>query len=329
MPRPHLSASERISLEALLPFGLSQTEMALRLGRSKSTISRELSRNGGPSGRYTAVNAQRRYGARRAPCRPPKKLACSALRSVVEEGIREEWSPDQISNTLLLDFPEDTAMRVSYETIYAHVYADKRRGGTLHKGLRRKHKKRRNRSHSKDRRGIIKDRVPIHERPAIVETQARIGDWEGDTVIGKNHRGAVATFVDRKSLFLVAAVMPDKTAGALYTAALAAYIGTVPRRLRHTLTVDNGKEFAGFKDIERALDIHIYFARPYCSWQRGINENTNGLLRQYLPKKTDFTHLTQEELQTYVNKLNNRPRKKLGYRTPAQAFNDAIVALRL
>jgi len=329
VPRPHLSVSERISLEALLPFGLSQTELALRLGRSKSTISRELARNSGPSGRYTAVNAQRRYGVRRAPCRPPKRLASSDLRSVVEEGLRKEWSPDQISKTLVSDFSEDKTMRVSYETIYAHVYADKKRGGTLHQGLRQKHKKRRNRSHSKDRRGIIKDRVLIHERPAIVETQERVGDWEGDTVIGKNHRGAVATFVDRKSLFLVAAVMPDKTAGALYTAALAAYIGTVPRRMRHTLTVDNGKEFAGFKDIERALDIDIYFAQPYCSWQRGINENTNGLLRQYLPKKTDFTGLTQAELQTYVDKLNNRPRKKLGYRTPDQVFKAGSVALRV
>ena len=313
----------------MLPFGLSQVEMAVRLGRSKSTISRELARNGGPSGRYTAVNAQRRYAQRREPCRPATKLASVALREAVEQRLRTEWSPEQIADTLALEFPEDKAMHVSHETIYGHIYADKKRGGTLHQGLRRKHKKRRNRSHSKERRGIIKDRVPIHERPAIVETQARVGDWEGDTVIGKNHRGAVATFVDRKSLFLIAAVMPDKTAGALYDAALAAYLGTVPRRLRHTLTVDNGKEFAGFKDIEHALDIDIYFAQPYCSWQRGINENTNGLLRQYLPKKTDFSTLTPEKLQTYVDKLNNRPRKKLGYRTPTQAFQAGIVALRV
>lgn len=329
MPGSHLTPSERVSLETLLPFGLSQAEMARRLGRSKSTVSRELRRNTGPSGRYTAVNAQRSYGIRREPCRPAPKLALPALRSVVEEGLRKEWSPEQIADTLALEFPEDKAMHVSHETIYGHVYADKKRGGTLHKGLRRRHKKRRNRGHSKERRGIIKGRALIHERPAIVETQGRIGDWEGDTVIGKNHKGAVATFVDRKSLFLVAAVMPDKSAGELYTAALTAYLGTVPRRLRHTLTVDNGKEFAGFKDIEHALDIDIYFAQPYCSWQRGINENTNGLLRQYLPKKSDFSTLTPEELQTYVDKLNNRPRKKLGYRTPAQVFQAGIVALRV
>lgn len=329
MPVSHLTSSERVSLETLLPFGLSQTEMAHRLGRSKGTISRELRRNAGPSGRYSAVNAQRHYEARRAACRPAKKLAFPALRSAVERGLGQEWSPDQIANTLALDFPEDSSMRVSHETIYQHVYADKKRGGALHQGLRQKHKSRRNRSHSKERRGIIRDRVLIHERPAIVETQERLGDWEGDTVIGKNHRGAVATFVDRRSLFLTAAVMPDKTAGALYTAVLDAYIGTVPGRLRHTLTVDNGKEFALFKDIEHALGIDIYFAQPYCSWQRGINENTNGLLRQYLPKKTDFTGLTQAELQTHVDKLNNRPRKKLGYRTPAQVFQAGIVALRV
>lgn len=329
MPGSHLSAFERVSLETMLRFGLSQTEMARRLGRSKSTISRELARNAGPLGRYRALNAQRRYAERRMACRPAQKLASPVLCSAVEEGLRKEWSPEQISDTLALEFPEDKAMHVSHETIYGHVYADKKRGGTLHRGLRHGRKKRRNRSHSKERRGIIKDRVLIHERPAIVETQERVGDWEGDTIIGKNHKGAVATFVDRKSLFLVAAVMPDKSAGELYTAAITAYHGVVPRRLRHTLTVDNGKEFASFKDIEHALDIDIYFAQPYCSWQRGINENTNGLLRQYLPKKTDFSTLTQEELQTYVDKLNNRPRKKLGYRTPAQVFKAGIVALRV
>ena len=139
----------------------------------------------------------------------------------------------------------------------------------------------------------------------------------------------MATFVDRKSLLLVAAAMPNKTSGALYDAAIEAFIGTVPKRLRHTLTVDNGKEFAGFKDVERAISIDIYFAEPYCSWQRAINENTNGLLRQYLPKKTDFTGLTQAQLKTYVDKLNNRPRKKLGYRTPAEVFKAASVAVRV
>ncbi len=161
-------------MEALLPFGLSVTELAARLGRSKSTVSRELRRNAAPSGRYTAVNAQRRYRTRRARCRPAKTLAAPALREGVEKGLREQWSPEQISAHLALDFPGDDAMRVSHETIYQYVYADKKHGGTLHEGLRQKHKKRPNRSHSKNRRGIIQDRVLIHERPAIVEEQARL-----------------------------------------------------------------------------------------------------------------------------------------------------------
>ena len=304
------------------------TELAERLGRCKSTVSRELRRHCESRGRYCAADAQRRYLQSRRACRPLPKLACPKLRGAVEDGLRQEWSPEQIVGALALDHPSDPSMRVSHETIYRHVYADKRRGGTLYRGLRQKHRKRRNRSHAKDRRGIIKDRVLIHERPAIVDEQARMGDWEGDTVIGANQEGAIATFVDRKSLYLVAAPMPDKTPDSLNKAAVQAFNG-IPKRLRHTLTLDNGKEFSRFKELEKALALKAYFAEPYHSCQRAINENTNGLLRQYLPKKTSFKNLAAEELNTYVEKLNNRPRKKLGFRTPAQVFLEKPVALRV
>lgn len=328
MPGTHLTPFERVKLETLSRYDFSLTEIAKHLGRSKSTISRELRRNADRGGRYGAVTAQLRYIERRKPCRPAKKINSPELREKVEKALKETWSPEQISARLPLEYPADATMRISHETIYTHVYKDKRDGGTLYQHLRQRHRKRRNRSHSKDRRGIIKDRVLIHERPAEVEEQSRLGDWEGDTVIGKNHQGAIATFVDRKSLYFTAAPMPDKTPDSLNEAAIRAFSG-IPERMRHTLTVDNGKEFTRFKELQSAIKMPIYFAEPYRSCQRAINENTNGLLRQFLPKKTCFKGLTQEELNIYIDKLNNRPRKKLDYRTPAEVFHNLPVALRL
>jgi IS30 family transposase len=317
-----------VTLQTLLAFHLSKAQLALRVGCSQSTISRELRRNAGVGGRYDAVGAQHKYLRRREACRPAKILADAQLCGYVEEKLKEEWAPEQIARRLVVDFPDAPAMRVSHETVYQHVYADKRRGGTLHRALRLHRKKRRKRSNAKGRRGLIKDRVSIHDRPAVVETQSRIGDWEGDTIIGANHRGAAATFVDRKSLYTLAILMPDKTAASLNAAAITAF-QTVPIELRHTLTTDNGKEFAAHKELQRALQIDIYFADPYKACQRAINENTNGLLRQYIPKKTDFRILTQEKLNHATQRLNNRPRKKLNYRTPHEVFTGGGVALRL
>lgn len=328
MPGNHLTPSQRVTLQTLLPFQLSQAQLAQHVGCSESTISRELRRNAGRGGRYEAVIAQLKYRKRREACRPARKLESADLRAYVEGKLCEQWSPEQITGRLALDFADAPLIRVSHETIYQHVYADKRRGGALHEGLRQGHKKRRKRSHSKDRRGIIKDRVSIHQRPCIVEEQTRLGDWEGDTIIGKNHQGAAATFVERKSLYTLAAIMPDKSAASLNAAALAAF-KAVPPALRHTLTTDNGKEFAAHKELQDALALVIYFADPYRSCQRAINENINGLLRQYLPKKTDFREITQAHLNNATQKLNNRPRKKLQYRTPHEVFFGGGHALRL
>jgi IS30 family transposase len=217
--------------------------------------------------------------------------------------------------------PEDPAMRISHETIYKHVYLDKRRGGSLHTRLRPGRKRRQKRGNTTGRRGNVPNRTPIHERPKVVETQSRDGDCEGDTNIGRNQQGAVATFVDRKNLYIVANHMPNRTAEALNRVAAVAF-KAIPASIRHTLTVDNGKEFSGFKAIEEALGLGVYFADPYASWQRAINENTNGLLRQYISKKTDMRDVSPEDLKAYMHKLNNRPRKKFGYRTPAEVLQE-------
>lgn len=328
MPYTHLSAFERMEIQTLLQLGYSPAEIALEMERPVCTITRELARNGGSQGRYDALDAHRRYLKRRKGAARGAKLSDEALRAEVEAMLREEFSPEQIAQRLPLVFPANPSMRVSHETIYQHVYADKRRGGKLYGHLRQGRKKRRKRGNSKGRRGVIAGRVSIEERPAIVAAQGRVGDWEGDTVIGKNHKCPLATFVERSTLYTAAALMPDKRAESLNNAAKTALKG-IDSKLLHTLTVDNGKEFAAFKALEAALEVEIYFARPYTSNDRAINENTNGLIRQYLPKGTDFTTITQEQLNHILERLNNRPRKKLGFRTPKEALEEARLALQL
>ena len=328
MPYCHLNAFERMKIQASLQVGCLPAEIARELERPLSTITRELKRNGGLLGRYCAVAAQRRCLERRKRASKPAKLSDQALRAAVEAKLKEDLSPEQVTGRLALEFPDNPAMRVSHETIYQHVYADKRRGGKLFEHLRQGHKKRQKRGNSKGRRGVIAGRVSIEERPAIVAAQGRVGDWEGDTVIGKNHKCPLATFVERSTLYTAAAKMPDKRAESLNNAAKAA-LTHIDSRLLRTITVDNGKEFAAFKALEKQLDVNIYFARPYTSNDRAINENTNGLIRQYLPKGTNFTSLTQEQLNHILDRLNNRPRKKLGFRTPREALEEALIALQL
>jgi IS30 family transposase len=298
--------------------------MSKELGRSVSTISRELKRNVNARGKYKAVNAQLRYLEHRKKCVKPCKLEKNkALLGYVKSKLKEEWSPEQIANTIRQDYPWQRAMRISYETIYAFVYTDKRKGGTLYSHLRHAHRTRRRRGNSKGMRGQIKDRVSIDVRPAGANNRSRNGHWEGDTVIGKKHQGGLVTLTERKNGFLLAVPIVNRKVETINRAILHAY-ASIPKRLRRTLTLDNGLEFAGFKTLERELGIDVYFADPYSPWQRGSNENTNGLIRQYLPKGSDLTTLTQAHLNTIVQKINNRPRKKLGYRTPAQLMGVAL-----
>jgi len=213
-------------------------------------------------------------------------------------------------------------MRISTEGVYRWLYEDATVGGELYKHLRRCHKKRKKQRKYGSLRGLIPNRVSIHERPPEVGLRTRIGDWEGDTVEGRKGSGGMATHVERSSRYLIATRLSDKTAETFTVRSIKAF-KAVPRALRHTLTLDNGKENARFKILEDKTGFTVFFADPYSPWQRPTNENTNGLLRQYFPKGSDFRKMTDEALAEAVQKINHRPRKCLGYRTPHQVFNSA------
>lgn len=224
--------------------------------------------------------------------------------------IRLDWSPEQASGRLY----QEQGIKISPEWIYLYIYTDKAQGGDLHKHLRGQKPYRKRYASGQDRRGQLKDRVSIEERPAVVDQRKRIGDWEGDTIIGGGRRGALVSLVERKSSFTLIDKIARKTAEQTRDAAT----GLLEpfKELVHTITLDNGKEFAFHGDIAKSLEANIYFAHPYSSWERGLNENTNGLIRQYFPKKHDFTTITDEEIAEAEHRLNHRPRKKLGFKTP-------------
>jgi len=290
--------------------GHNQSQIGVVVGCHKSTISRELRRNRG-------LKSYRPYQA--------DELAydrqCAAYRSriawqtweQVERLLRQDWSPEQITGRLKLE----QQPTVSHECIYLYVYAEKRRGGTLHRHLRSQ-KKQRKRYSGYVRRGQIPNRISIDKRPQIVASKSRFGDWEADTIVGARHKGGILSVVERKSKLtrlrkLVtkgATEMKDNAIGLL--APLAARV--------HTITVDNGKEFCEHELIAAGLHARLYFAHPYSSWERGLNENTNGLVRQYFPKKYEFARITDQDLQQVEDLLNDRPRKTLGYRTPNEVF---------
>lgn len=311
MTYTHLTREERYQIYALKKAGHKQNEIADLLERSESTISRELARNRGGRG-YRPKQAQCMADERRAM---NARTIDEATWQFAQDRLLEQWSPDQISKHA----------EISIETVYQRVYADKREGGSLWKNLRCQ-KQRRKRYGKMDRRGTIPNRLSIEHRPAIVETRNRIGDWEADTVIGKSHRQAIVSIVERKSGFTLIHKVERKTALAVSQA----MIGLLkPHQKKvHTITSDNGKEFAGHEEIASRLKADFYFAHPYSSWERGTNENTNGLIRQYFPKNRDFTTITQQEIDTAMERLNNRPRKRLGYQTPSQVFFKSGVALQ-
>lgn len=305
-----LTQEQRYQIEALLKAGHNQTETATVIGVDKGTISREIRRNSGLRG-YRPRQAHRLALARRANKAQPR--ITNWVWQQVEALIREGWSPEQIAGRL----EDEQGVCISHEWIYLYIYADKRSGGDLYRYLRCQ-KARRKRYGTYSRRGIIPNQVSIDARPAIVDSRRRFGDWEGDTVIGKGHRGALVTLVERKSLYTVIRAVLYKTAEAVRNAVTE---GLTPHKERvHTITYDNGREFTDHEGMARDLDAHIYFAHPYASWERGLNENTNGLIRQYFPKNRDLTTVTESELEYVMEKLNHRPRKTLGFRTPYEVF---------
>lgn len=307
----HLTQEERYQIYALKKAGLKLNKIADVLGRAKSTVSREFSRNQGQRG-YRPKQAQRLADERRSQ---NARLIDHATWQFAQSRLLEQWSPEQISRHA----------EISHETVYQRVYADKRAGGLLWKQLRCQ-KQRKKRYGKTDRRGVIANRQSIDQRPAIVETRSRIGDWEADTIIGRQHRQAIVSLVERKTGLTLIHKLERKTADAVsqaITRLLKPYCQMV-----HTITSDNGREFAGHETIAKQLKADFYFAHPYASWERGTNENTNGLIRQYFPKNRDFTTITQQEIDTAMHRLNNRPRKRLGFQTPAQVFFTSGVALQ-
>jgi IS30 family transposase len=309
----HVTRDIRSQICALKAMGTSLHKIADIVERNVSTISREIKRNTGGRGyRYKQADAQaveRRINASRTP----QKLTPTLI-AIIEEKLLEKWSPDQISGRLK---HKDT-VGVSHETIYQHIWKNKRSGGTLYKQLRHSGKKYNKRSSGKAGRGCIPNRVDITERPQIVEQKARIGDWEGDTVISAVSKTAILTVVDRHSKFTRIKKLERKTAENVRTA-MKEIMSSLPYPVL-TVTYDNGMEFAAHQGIAADLNAHCYFAAPYHSWERGLNEHTNGLIRQYLPKSVDFKDVTDDEIQTIEDCLNNRPRKILGYNTPMEVM---------
>jgi IS30 family transposase len=322
MSYTQLTQEERYQIYALKEASHDQAEIAAIIGRKPGTISRELRRNRGLKG-YRPQQAHnlalaRRYGKARP------RISNGVWRQV-EALIRKEWSPEKIVGRLEIE----QGVHISHEWIYQYIYADKRSGGDLYRYLRCQ-KERRKHYGSYDRRGVIPDQVSIDKRPAIVDARRRFGDWEGDTVIGKGHRGALVTLVERKSLYTVIRGVCRKTADAVRNAVTE---GLMPHTDRvHTKTYNNGREFFDHVGMSGYLESRIYFAHPYASWERGLNENTNGLIRQYFPKQRDLTTVTNVEIKQAMDKLNHRPRKTLGFRTPHEVFfktkTSLIVALQ-
>lgn len=305
-----LTQVQRYQIYALMKAELNQSEIATILGVNKSTISRELRRNRGLKG-YRPKQAHQLAITRRQTkiqSRITDEDWC-----MVEGLLREDWSPEQISLWLV----QHKRLSISHEWIYLYVLEDKRLGGDLYRHLRCQ-KPRKKRYGAYDRRGQLPNRVSIDERPAIVEHRTRLGDWELDTIIGKSHKQAIVSLTERKSRLALIAKVPTKQAEGVKDAVLA-LLSPLSAHV-HTITSDNGKEFARHEAIAEALDADFYFAHPYASWERGLNENTNGLIRQYFPKGCDFTTISDKDIQRAMNKLNNRPRKCLGMKTPNQVF---------
>lgn len=305
-----LTQEQRYGINMLLKTGHNRSEIAVGIGVHKSTISRELKRNRGLRA-YRHKQAHDLATARRKQKARPRINA--GAWAFIERLVQKEWSPEQISGWM----KNELDYSVSHERIYQHILQDKQTGGKLYLHLRCR-KKRKKRYGSHDRRGQIPNRVSIDERPRIVDSRRRYGDWEVDTIIGRKHQQAIVSLAERKSRLALIRKVDRKTSQQV-SQAVTELLRPVKHRV-HTITGDNGKEFSGHQEIAKWLDTDFYFAHPYASWERGLSENTNGLIRQYFPKNKDFTTITDSDIQTVMDRLNNRPRKCLGFKTPNQVF---------
>lgn len=328
----HLSIEEREWIALGQAQELSLREIARSLGRSASTLSRELKRNGNVTDDvcYLATVADKRAKCRASSPRRPRKLACPKRWQAVISRLRKQWSPEQIAADLRAQHPNQSEHHVSHETIYTALYilprGELRRELISHLRQHRKH--RRPRSRGNDRRGQIPNMVKIAERPDEVAGREVPGHWEGDLIKGAGNASSVGTLVERHSR-LVMLVKVDNASTEAVCKGFARKFKALPAVMRRSMTYDRGKEMAAHESLSTELDMRIFFADPHSPWQRGSNENTNGLLRQYLPKGTDLSTLSQRELNAIAHRLNTRPRKTLDWKTPIETYQQAErVALR-
>jgi len=329
MPYKHLTMDERNVIYRMKILDYNQSDIAKCLGRSAGTVSRELQRNANCDGRYWPGVANVKANARKRSHIQRPKTGDDKLMAHVADRLEQRWSPEQISGRLgEIGSAQLPGRTISHATIYRWIWADAERSNRFRPLLRVAWKPRRKPYGKPSKRGQIPNRVSIDDRPDIVDERSRTGDWEGDTVTGKARSGYVVTCVDRRSRFLLAGKVKRRTADAV-NRTLTRALEQLPPEMRQTLTVDNGKEFARHEALADELGLSIYFAHAYSAWERGTNENTNGLLRQYLPKGRRFDDLTDHELQSHLDELNSRPRKCLNYRTPAEVQKDPCVALTM
>lgn len=312
MSYKHLSFEERHYIEVELKKGESAQDIADSLGRSKTTITREIKRNMGQRG-YRHKQAQNKTAARHQE--KPKSIKLTEdIRQIIIGYIKADWSPEQVAGRL----HKDGIVKLHHETIYQLILTDKANGGGLYLHLRHQAKRYRKRYGSAHNRTGIPNRTDIDERPDEANNRSRIGDWEADTIIGKNHKGAIVTLDDRKSKLRLAAPLLGKTAQGVKDAMEKLF--SPLKKFVKTITFDNGKEFSMHEKIAKTIDCDTYFAKPYHSWERGQNENANGLLRQYFPKAMELIGITGQQVFEAIDKLNSRPRKCLGYKTPYEVF---------
>ena len=313
-----IASEDRCQLYALRKAGKTQAEIGQALGFSQGTVSRELARNAGRRG-YRFQHAQHAAPARPQPIRhQPRKLTSRVRRALTRKLRAERWSPEQLSFWLR----NEHGLSLSQEWIYQLIWANKRMGGALWRCLRRRGKRYNRRGAQHAGRGVIPHRIDIAERPALVAAKSRRGDWEGDTLVGTRHQGGLLTQVERKSLFTIISKLSRPTAQATHRATV--------HRLKplrnhvHTSTYDDGKEFAGHRNTAQCLHAHVFFATPYHAWERGVNENTNGLIRDVFPQGTDFSTIHPATVAKVERLLNRRPRKSLGFQTPNEVFHALV-----
>lgn len=319
----YLSQDERIEIADMLRRGHSMRQIAERLGRSPSTISREVRANAGPTGEYGPYRAQQMSSDRLRRPKPAKIASNPELRALVQERLDARWSPEQISGWLRSEFPGDGGMNVCHETIYQAIYVQAR--GELRRDvarcLRSGRARRRPRGDAASRRPRFREpMVMISERPAEAEDRAVPGHWEGDLITGAANKSAIGTLVERTTRFTMLLHLPDGHSSEQVQEAIVKKMGRLPELMRNSLTWDQGSELALHGRISAALDMDVYFCDPHSPWQRGTNENTNGLLRQYFPKGTDLSVYPERYLDAVAEELNDRPRKTLGFKKPSEEF---------